>query len=65
MELSILMNGSPFIRLQTMEYMALATGIRVALLSGMTGSAIMEYSSEYSKCINGMNIGIWKQEDLR
>ena len=27
-----------------MEYMALATGIRVALLSGMTGSAIMEYS---------------------
>ena len=27
-----------------MEYMALATGIRVALLTGMTGSAIMEYS---------------------
>lgn len=30
-----------------MEYMALATGIRVVLLPGMTGSAIMEYS--YSK----------------
>lgn len=29
-----------------MEYMALATGIRVALLSGMTGSAIMEYSQK-------------------
>lgn len=27
-----------------MEYMALATGISVTLLSGMTGSAIMEYS---------------------
>ena len=27
-----------------MEYMALATGIRVVLLPGMTGSAIMEYS---------------------
>lgn len=26
--------------------MALATGIRVALLTGMTGSAIMEYSSK-------------------
>lgn len=27
-----------------MEYMALATGIRVVLLPEMTGSAIMEYS---------------------
>ena len=26
--------------------MALATGIRMALLTGMTGSAIMEYSGE-------------------
>lgn len=35
-----------------MEYMALATGIRVALLTGMTGSAIMEYSKKTVTSIN-------------
>lgn len=35
-----------------MEYTALATGIRVALLSGMTGSAIMEYSQGKEKKAN-------------
>ena len=40
--------------------MALATGIRVALLTGMTGSAIMEYSEDGNFNTDVFSIYVWK-----
>lgn len=45
--------------------MALATGIRVVLLSGMTGSAMMEYSDIDSELLITMQNGIHLQFDFK